>query len=169
MVSPHLSRIARSQVNSSSLHDRLTQEERLLAHARMEEDTVGNKGDASIWAGLRQAVSDPVVWLFAAMAHMHLAANGFKNFVSLLLPPPDHSANFDLHSSPLSSRLLILAALSLSSSLAHHISLPEQARSSCLGCLGGSMSGLGTSLLLSPLLSLALSSLLPLSRLVFDT
>ena len=85
MVSPHLSRIARSQVNSSSLHDRLTQEERLLAHARMEEDTVGNKGDASIWAGLRQAVSDPVVWLFAAMAHMHLAANGFKNFVSLLL------------------------------------------------------------------------------------
>ena len=83
MVSPYLSRFPPTRVNSSSFRDRLTQEERLLAHARMEEDTVGNKGDASIWAGLRQAVSDPVVWLFAAMAHMHLAANGFKNFVSL--------------------------------------------------------------------------------------
>lgn len=38
-------------------------------------------------AGLKEAIRDPVVWLFAAMAHMHLAANGFKNFVS---------ANFDI-------------------------------------------------------------------------
>jgi MFS family permease len=62
----------------------LTPEERQLAHARMEEDTVGNKGATSVWQGLRQATTDPCVWLFAFMAHMHLAANGFKNFVSLL-------------------------------------------------------------------------------------
>lgn len=60
----------------------LTEEERLLAHSRMEADTVGNKGDASTFTGLKQACADPVVWLFAFMAHMHLAANGFKNFVS---------------------------------------------------------------------------------------
>ncbi|PVH86174.1 MFS general substrate transporter [Cadophora sp. DSE1049] len=74
----------------------LTQEERLLAHARMEEDTVGNKGDASIWAGLRQAVSDPVVWLFAAMAHMHLAANGFKNFFPTVVETLDFGRTITL-------------------------------------------------------------------------
>jgi len=59
----------------------LTQEERLLAHSRMEEDTTANHGETGVFAGLKQATSDPVVWLFAFMAHMHLAANGFKNFV----------------------------------------------------------------------------------------
>lgn len=39
-------------------------------------DTVGNKGETSVWAGFRQAASDPMVWVFAGMAHMHLAANG---------------------------------------------------------------------------------------------
>jgi MFS family permease len=81
----------------------LTQEERDLATNRMALDTVGNKGDTSVWAGFRQAAADPMVWTFAAMAHMvctgtttpkssplplihhsntyqHLAANGFKNF-----------------------------------------------------------------------------------------
>lgn len=63
----------------------LTEEERCLAHNRMELDTVGNKGDTSTWNGFKQASSDPMVWIFAFMAHMHLAANGFKNFVSLPL------------------------------------------------------------------------------------
>ncbi|RYP09606.1 hypothetical protein DL765_008380 [Monosporascus sp. GIB2] len=58
----------------------LTREERLLAHNRIELDTVENKGEASTWAGFKQATSDPMVWLFAMMAHFHLAANGFKNF-----------------------------------------------------------------------------------------
>lgn len=48
----------------------------------MEYDNVQNKGKTGTMEGLKQAVRDPVVWLFAAMAHMHLAANGFKNFVS---------------------------------------------------------------------------------------
>ncbi|KAF2113081.1 major facilitator superfamily transporter [Lophiotrema nucula] len=58
----------------------LTQDERDLAHNRMELDTVQNKGETSTLKGLQQASKDPMVWIFAAMAHMHLAANGFKNF-----------------------------------------------------------------------------------------
>lgn len=58
----------------------LTQEERDLAHNRMELDTVENSGETSTWNGLKQACVDPMVWIFAMMAHMHLAANGFKNF-----------------------------------------------------------------------------------------
>lgn len=59
----------------------LTQEERDLAYSRMELDTAGNEGETGAVKGLKQAVKDPVVWVFAFMAHMHLAANGFKNFV----------------------------------------------------------------------------------------
>lgn len=50
----------------------------------MELDVVQNKGETGTLAGLKQAARDPLVWVFAAMAHMHLAANGFKNFVSHL-------------------------------------------------------------------------------------
>lgn len=48
----------------------LTQEERDLATNRMAIDTVGNKGDTSVWAGFSQAAKDPMVWVFAFMAHM---------------------------------------------------------------------------------------------------
>ncbi|EON66851.1 hypothetical protein W97_06253 [Coniosporium apollinis CBS 100218] len=58
----------------------LNPEERQLAHDRMERDTVDNQGHSSTWQGFKQAAVDPNVWLFAFMAHMHLAANGFKNF-----------------------------------------------------------------------------------------
>lgn len=58
----------------------LTPEERDLAYNRMELDTVQNKGETSTVEGLKQAGRDPLVWIFCVMAHMHLAANGFKNF-----------------------------------------------------------------------------------------
>lgn len=54
----------------------LTPEERVLAHSRMEADTAENQGSTSMTKGLKQACKDPAVWVFAAMAHMHLAANG---------------------------------------------------------------------------------------------
>lgn len=57
----------------------LTEEERLLAYNRIELDTTENQGEVSVWKGLSQACKDPMVWVFAIMAHMHLAANGFKN------------------------------------------------------------------------------------------
>lgn len=58
----------------------LTPEERQLANNRILLDTVGEKGIISPLAGLKSAASDPKLWLFAFMQHMHLAANGFKNF-----------------------------------------------------------------------------------------
>ncbi|KIW12764.1 hypothetical protein PV08_07950 [Exophiala spinifera] len=58
----------------------LSEEERRLAHARIEKDTVGNKAATSTVQGLLEAAKDPKLWLFAFMQHMHLAANGFKNF-----------------------------------------------------------------------------------------
>ncbi|CAG8979848.1 hypothetical protein HYALB_00002620 [Hymenoscyphus albidus] len=58
----------------------LTPEERLLATQRMVEDTAGGEEASGVFEGLKQAGMDPCVWMFAFMAHMHLAANGFKNF-----------------------------------------------------------------------------------------
>lgn len=58
----------------------LSPEQRELAEARISRDTVGRKGKTSTFAGLKEAASDPKLWLFAFMQHMHLAANGFKNF-----------------------------------------------------------------------------------------
>merc|ERR1711977_331399 len=58
----------------------LTPEERQLAHDRIERDTVGNKFQQSTFQGLKESARDPKLWLFAFMQHMHLAANGFKNF-----------------------------------------------------------------------------------------
>ncbi|TFL04209.1 major facilitator superfamily domain-containing protein [Pterulicium gracile] len=58
----------------------LTEEERQLAYHRVEGDTTQNNGETKVMEGLKQAVKDPLVWIFCWMAHMHLAANGFKNF-----------------------------------------------------------------------------------------
>ncbi|KAJ5827928.1 uncharacterized protein N7525_006181, partial [Penicillium rubens] len=63
------------------LHTRwLTEDERQLAHARILADTVGARHQTSTFSGVKEAAKDPRVWLFAFMQHMHLAANGFKNF-----------------------------------------------------------------------------------------
>lgn len=58
----------------------LTPEERQLAHDRIVRDTVGKREASSTFAGLKEAALDYRVWVFAFMQHMHLAANGFKNF-----------------------------------------------------------------------------------------
>lgn len=61
----------------------LTPEQRLLAHERVARDTVDLQEKGTTMQGLKQAVKDYRVWIFAFMQHMHLASNGFKNFVSL--------------------------------------------------------------------------------------
>ncbi|EKC99691.1 major facilitator superfamily transporter [Trichosporon asahii var. asahii CBS 8904] len=43
-------------------------------------DNVDRVEAGSTWQGLKQAVVDPRVWIFALMFNMHLSANGFKNF-----------------------------------------------------------------------------------------
>ncbi|CEN61284.1 Putative Permease of the major facilitator superfamily [Aspergillus calidoustus] len=58
----------------------LSPEERQLAYERIVADTVGARQQSSTFSGLKEAATDPRLWLFAFMQHMHLAANGFKNF-----------------------------------------------------------------------------------------
>jgi MFS family permease len=58
----------------------LTEDERKLAHERIERDTVDNKYTTSTWSGLRDAAKDPKVWLFVLIIHLQLAPMGFKNF-----------------------------------------------------------------------------------------
>ncbi|KXH34219.1 major facilitator superfamily transporter [Colletotrichum nymphaeae SA-01] len=62
------------------MHGMLSPEERILANERILRDTVGNTGQTTTWSGLLEAAKDPKVWLFTAMQHCHLGANGFKNF-----------------------------------------------------------------------------------------
>jgi hypothetical protein len=50
----------------------LTPDERQLAHSRLQRDRVDSHEPGSVWAGLRQAVSDPRVWLFCLMQNLHL-------------------------------------------------------------------------------------------------
>lgn len=58
----------------------LTPEQRQLAHHRVLKDTVGQRTDASMWSGFKEALLDPKVWVFIFMQHVHLGTNGFKNF-----------------------------------------------------------------------------------------
>lgn len=58
----------------------LTVEERALAVARIKKDTVGAEGRASVWSGLRQACTDPKMWLFVLMQNLHISACSFNNF-----------------------------------------------------------------------------------------
>jgi hypothetical protein len=54
----------------------LTPEERTLAHERLLRDKVDQYEKGSTLAGLRQAVSDPRVWIFCLMQNMHLVSIG---------------------------------------------------------------------------------------------
>ncbi|PWZ01222.1 MFS general substrate transporter [Testicularia cyperi] len=58
----------------------LSPEERELATSRLLRDKVDETEPGSPLRGLKQAVSDPRVWLFCLMQNLHLSANGFKNF-----------------------------------------------------------------------------------------
>lgn len=58
----------------------LTQDERDLAHARVAKDTVGLESNKGARAGLKQAVSDPRLWLLVFMQNCHLSATGFNSF-----------------------------------------------------------------------------------------
>jgi hypothetical protein len=60
----------------------LTEEERLLAHKRIFDDTTGRReAGTSVWKGLHEACTDWRTWLFCLMDNLHLSANGFKNFL----------------------------------------------------------------------------------------
>jgi sugar phosphate permease len=50
----------------------LNEEEKQLAHSRLHRDRVDVEEKGSTWAGLKQAVKDPRVWLFCLMQNLHL-------------------------------------------------------------------------------------------------
>jgi len=60
----------------------LSPAERILAVERIKQDSVDDRGKTSTMKGLKEALLDYRVWMFVFMQHMHLASNGFKNFVS---------------------------------------------------------------------------------------
>lgn len=59
----------------------LTPEERKLAHERICRDTVEQSGNAGgSMASLKNAFSDPRLYVLALMQNLHLSANAFTNF-----------------------------------------------------------------------------------------
>lgn len=58
----------------------LSAEQRQLAHARMERDTVGLEESRGSWVGLKQAAKDPKLWVLTLLQTFHLAACGFNSF-----------------------------------------------------------------------------------------
>jgi uncharacterized membrane protein HdeD (DUF308 family) len=58
----------------------LNEEERQLAHSRMEADTVGREESRGAIFGLKQAVKDPKLWVLTLLQFLHLCACGFNSF-----------------------------------------------------------------------------------------
>jgi MFS family permease len=60
----------------------LTDEEKNLAHSRMERDKLSDSNDqlASAWQGLKQACADKRTWIFCLMQCFHLSACSFNSF-----------------------------------------------------------------------------------------
>jgi sugar phosphate permease len=63
----------------------LTEEQRQLAHDRIERDTVGLKESKGAKAGFMQALRDPRLYLLVFMQNMHLSATSFNQVCSHLL------------------------------------------------------------------------------------
>ncbi|KAF1811628.1 putative MFS transporter [Eremomyces bilateralis CBS 781.70] len=59
----------------------LTPEERRLAYDRIARDTTEKRISTTIWTGLREAVTDRRVWIFAFLQQFHAGAANFKNFL----------------------------------------------------------------------------------------
>lgn len=71
--------------NSTTTTWWLNPREKELAHDRMMVDTVEKQADVSIIKGLKQALRDKYVWIFAVMHHLHTASSGFRSFLPTLL------------------------------------------------------------------------------------
>ncbi|KAK9770784.1 hypothetical protein SCAR479_12575 [Seiridium cardinale] len=64
----------------------LSEEERQLAHERMEKDQpVDSHQRESVWAALRYAVQDRRTWLFCAIQNFHYAGLSFINFLPTVI------------------------------------------------------------------------------------
>ena len=74
----------------------LSPEERQLAQARIERDTVEIRANTTACAGLREAAKDRNLWILVAMQHFHMAASNFKNFFPTIVGTLGFSRNVTL-------------------------------------------------------------------------
>ncbi|KAM0280055.1 hypothetical protein ACHAQH_004250 [Verticillium albo-atrum] len=74
----------------------LTPDQRQLAHNRIYIDTTDRREATSVWTGLREACADWRTWVFCAMYHLHLAANGFQNFLPTVMETLGYSTTATL-------------------------------------------------------------------------
>lgn len=74
----------------------LSEEQRQLAHARMERDTVGLEESRGSWVGLQQAAKDPKLWVLTLLQTMHLAACGFNSFFPTVVKTLGYSKTMTL-------------------------------------------------------------------------
>ncbi|QSS60143.1 MFS transporter [Histoplasma capsulatum] len=58
----------------------LTLKERELAHRRIVSDTVDQQSQTTIWTGLKEAIKDYRLWIFALMQHLRGAICGDDHF-----------------------------------------------------------------------------------------
>ncbi|TDZ54538.1 putative transporter [Colletotrichum trifolii] len=86
----------------------LSAEQRHLAHNRIYIDTTDRREATSVWVGLREACLDWRTWAFCLMYHLHLAANGFQNFLPTVMQTLGYSTTVTL---ALTCPPYILAAL----------------------------------------------------------
>lgn len=74
----------------------LSEDQRQLAHARMERDTVGLQESKGSWVGLKQAVKDPKLWFLTLLQTLHLAACGFNSFFPTVVKTLGYSTTITL-------------------------------------------------------------------------
>ena len=73
------------------LHTRwLSEDERKLAHQRIEAETVLLKPNTTTWVAIKEACTDVHFWILVPMYHFHMAASGFKNFFPTVSLSRDH-------------------------------------------------------------------------------
>jgi MFS family permease len=74
----------------------LNQDERELAHSRMERDTVGLEESKGAWVGLKQAAKDSKLWFLTLLQLLHLCACGFNSFFPTVVKTLGYSTTVTL-------------------------------------------------------------------------
>ncbi|KAF2253849.1 hypothetical protein BU26DRAFT_230697 [Trematosphaeria pertusa] len=81
----------------------LTEEQRQLAHGRIQRDTVGLEASKSAQAGFLEAFKDLLLYLMASMQNTHPSATKFQSVLpySCRVPRLQHYYHSRPHSSPI--------------------------------------------------------------------
>lgn len=74
----------------------LSEEERQIAHERLERDTVGLEASKGVRAGFFQALRDPRLYVFMIMQNMHLNATSFNQFFPTVVSALGYSSTITL-------------------------------------------------------------------------